>query len=76
MSAQNVTDLISIRSNYIAALLSDSANPKPTYDWDGRMVRREEWRAALTKAIKDITELISIVSGQDSPWEIDAEILP
>lgn len=41
----------SIRSQWLAALDADAANPKPDYSIDGQTVSRSQWRSAMLEGI-------------------------
>lgn len=56
--ATDLENLKTIRSNLIAALLADSADPQPTYSLDGESISRQEWRKGVQEQIKEYTELI------------------
>lgn len=68
--AQN---LATIKSNLISALVTESANPKPSYSIDGQQVDWNGYRAAILKQITDIEALIDTESG---PWEVADVMLP
>ncbi len=71
----DLENLQTIKTNYIAVLLADSTDPKPTYDWEGRMVKRSEWRQLLMEAIREINALIGEESSL-SPFEVDEAMDP
>jgi hypothetical protein len=63
---EQITKLMEIRDGYINALVTDATNPKANYSLDGESIDRQGWRESLKNSIKDINELISILS----PFEI------
>ena len=60
-SAEN---LLTIRTNYINALVEDSANPQPSYSWEGVAVSRTEWRQQTLQHITQLNKLMSYISPQ------------
>lgn len=70
--ATNAQNLETIKTNYVAALLTDSTSPKPSYSWEGRSVSRAEWRTALMENIKSVSDLIALEVA-NAPFEIPVE---
>lgn len=60
-----------LRSNYLAALVADSINPKPDYSIDGQTVSRAQWRADLFSKIKELNELEQMMD----PFEIRTNVV-
>lgn len=57
--------LTTIRNNYISALVTDSANPQPSYSWEGVAVSRTEWRQQTLQHITQINKLLTYVEPQE-----------
>jgi hypothetical protein len=55
--------------NYSTALVSDSVNPQPSYQLDGQMVSRQEWREGLLRIIKELNATINALN----PYQIDTK---
>lgn len=65
------SDLASIRDNYVAALLTDSAAPQPSYSIDGQQVSRQEWRNDLLTKITELGQLINAVD----PYIVNTKVV-
>ena len=59
-------NIATIRSGLLAALATDSANPKPSYSIGNQSVDRNAWRANLLEQIKGLNE----IAGASDPFEI------
>lgn len=57
-----LSDLITTRDNWAAALLADSTSPQPSYSLDGQSVSRQEWRDGLAKGIESLNKTINAMS--------------
>lgn len=64
--ATDLENLLTIRSNLLAALADISANPKPTYSINGQSVSHNEHRRSLLEEVKSINALIVQADG---PYE-------
>lgn len=62
IEAQIASNATSI-AGYQAALEADSANPLKTYSKDGESLSRNEWRAGLIAAVKELVELNAELQG-------------
>jgi len=51
--------LEAIRDGYLAALVADAANPRPSYTLNGKQVSWTEWRKALLEQMAAEMALIS-----------------
>ncbi len=71
MAADPLTQAVTLRDNYLQALVDDSASPQPTYSLDGESVSREAWRDNLLKLVKEMNELIQIYQ----PFELRSQVL-
>jgi hypothetical protein len=60
-------NLLTQRSNLIAALTAASVNPQPSYNIGGQSVSWNELRTSLNSQLAAINGLIAAVEG---PWEI------
>ena len=61
----HVDDLITLRDNLVSTLITESANPKPSYSISGHGGRSFSWneyRQSLLDQIKDLEVLISDLS--------------
>jgi hypothetical protein len=70
--ATDAENIATIRSNLLAALATESANPKPSYSVDGQTVSWTEWRAGILKQIADLNTLAAAAT----PFEYVTEIYP
>jgi len=57
-------NLLTIRDNYINALVTDSASPQPSYSWEGVAVSRTEWRQQTLQHITQVNKLMTYVDPQ------------
>ena len=48
-----------LRDNYWNALLADSTNPQPNYNFDGQTVDRDEWRREMLKLVNNLNKQLS-----------------
>ena len=71
--ATDAENIATIRSNLLTALVTESANPKPSYAIDGQSVDWNGYRAALLKQIADLNALMSSLDG---PFEVTDTMLP
>lgn len=69
--ATDAENIATIRSNLLAALATESANPKPSYSVDGQSVSWTEWRAGILKQIADLDAL----GAATTPFEYTTQIL-
>ena len=51
--------LEAIRDGYLAALVADAANPRPSYELNGKRVSWTEWRQALLQQMAAEMALIA-----------------
>jgi len=58
-------NLLTIRDNYINALVTDSVNPQPSYSWEGVAVSRTEWRQQTLQHITQLNKLMSYVAPRE-----------
>lgn len=66
--ATALENLQTIRTNLIAALLTESASPKPNYSIDGQSMSWNDYRISLLSQIRTLDELI----GAEDPFEISS----
>lgn len=59
--ASDADNLATIRSNILATLASESANPKPSYNINGQNVDWNGYRASLMQQLKGVNELMAQV---------------
>lgn len=71
--ATDAENLATIRSNILATLATESANPKPTYSIAGQNVDWNGYRNSLMQQLKDINAQMDAISG---PWEVAVQGLP
>jgi hypothetical protein len=57
-------NLLTIRDNYINALVTDSASPQPSYSWEGVAVSRTEWRQQTLQHVTQVNKLMTYVNPQ------------
>ena len=69
--ADQINDLKTIRDGYFEALVADSANPQPSYSWEGVSVDRMTWREKLLAQIKEVNTMLTRVD----PREIRGQIV-
>lgn len=69
--AEQIADLQTIRDGYLEALVADSANPQPSYSWEGVSVDRMTWREKLMTQIKEVNQMLTRVN----PREIRGQIV-
>jgi hypothetical protein len=55
--------IATIRSNLLAALATESANPKPSYNIDGQNVDWNGYRTAILGQIAALNALLSSATG-------------
>jgi hypothetical protein len=65
--ASDLQNLLTQRSNLIAALTASSVNPQPSYNIGGQSVSWNEFRAGINSQLQEINGLIAAAEG---PWEI------
>ena len=65
--ATDIQNIATIKSNLLAALATESANPKPSYSIDGQNVDWNGYRASLLKQIADLDAILAAAGG---PWEV------
>ena len=58
-------NILTIRDNYIAALLADSANPQPSYSWEGVSVSRTEWRQQQLLNVTECNKVAETLNPQE-----------
>jgi hypothetical protein len=58
--------IATIRSNLLAALATESANPKPSYNIDGQNV---DWNGYRTAILGQIAALNALLSSATGPFE-------
>lgn len=71
--ATDLENLATIRSNYLAALAADSANPRVDYSIEGQSVNRSAWRQDLFDKIAKINDLLASPAFQGA-WEIRSRV--
>lgn len=69
--AEQIADLQTIRDGYLEALVADSANPQPSYSWEGVSVDRMTWREKLMAQIKEVNQMLTRIN----PREIRGQIV-
>ena len=70
--ATDLENLIAIRSNLLAALRTESANPKPSYTVGNQSVDWNGYRAALLQQIEQINAQMAGVE----PFEVEVQGVP
>ncbi len=60
-------DWLAIRANLIAALRTESANPKPSYSINGQSV---DWNGYRTSLIAEIEKINQLISASEGPYEV------
>ena len=64
--ASDADQIATIRSNLLAALATESANPKPSYNVDGQQV---DWNGYRTAILAEIAQLNAILSAATGAFE-------
>ena len=67
--ATDAENIVTIRSNLLAYLATESANPKPSYSIDGQSVSWDQHRTSIMQQISELNELIAAADG---PWEVES----
>lgn len=66
-----LADLQAAVISYGDAIAADALNPQPSYNLDGQMVSRMEWRAGLMKMIVDLNKTINALN----PYQTDTKVV-
>lgn len=61
--ATDADQIATIRTNLLAALATESANPKPSYNVDGQQVDWNGYRTAILGQIAALNALLSAATG-------------
>ena len=64
--ATDAENLATIKSNYLAELAAESANPKPSYLIDGQSVQWTAYRNSLLQKVAEIDKMIAATT----PFEV------
>lgn len=73
--ATDAQNLITIRSNLLADMATESANPKATYSIDGQSVSWNEWWNTMLESVQKLDALIS-ASARQGVVEVRQRICP
>lgn len=56
-------NLVTIRDNLVAKMVTESANPKPSYSEDGRSISWGEWWASRMSELEALEKRIQMAQG-------------
>lgn len=70
--ATDAENLATIRSNLLAYIATESANPKPSYSIDGQSVSWADHMASLWRQLESLNEQIAAAGG---PFEVVEEAI-
>jgi hypothetical protein len=70
LTAAELADLTTARSNFVTKLLEISTNPLPTYTIGNQSFSWVEYYRWLSEAIKDLDEQIEADDDDGGAWEV------